>query len=150
MATRNKTAYVDVNFAITVRVPVDPDILPEHSEVGDDVESNISSDLWNQIVSTACDRMEGPDGSNVESIVISELDGEDDEPDDDFDNEDMYNDSPEYIHDAALDWMYEHRDFLDDIGEDAFIARCADELAEEGYNTADYYWAVEEAFDDMD
>lgn len=148
MATK-KIAYVDVNFAITVRVPVDYDDLPDMcNKEGESLDATVTDEVWNKIVSDACNVMDGPDGNNVESITVAEI-TEVDDPDGDPDDEDMYNNSPEYIHDAALDWMYDHRDFLDDIGEDSFIAKCADCLAKEGYNTADYYWAVEEAFDDM-
>ena len=150
MATK-KIAYVDVNFAITVRVPVDCNLLPADCvREGSDINDVIKDNIWNQIVSEACDVMEGPDGSNVDSMVVSSIET-DDEPTEEEENlDDIYNESPEYIHDAALDWMTDHRDFLDDIGQDRFIAMCADRLAKEGYNTTDYYWAVEEAFDDMD
>jgi len=83
------------------------------------------------------------------ALLDTELIEEDEEIEEENDD-DMYNNSPEYIHDAAVDWMNEHADFLNDIGQDNFIKRCAEELAEEGYNTEEYYWAVEEAFDDMD
>ena len=149
MATK-KIAYVDVNFAITVRVPVDYDDLPDMcNKEGESLDATVTDEVWNKIVSSAIETMDGPCGDEVESMTVAEI-TEVDDPDGDPDDEDMYNNSPEYIHDAALDWMDEHRDFLDDIGEDAFIAKCAACLAKEGYNTADYYWAVEEAFDDMD
>ena len=146
MATK-KTAYVDVNFVITVRVPVEADLLPEHSEVGDDVESNISDNLWNQLVSTACDCMEGPDGNNVESIVVAEIEGEDNDPDD----EGMFDDCPEYVHDAAIDWLYDHATEYDD--RDEAMGACKADLAEEGYHiyeNSECEWAVEDAFDDYD
>ena len=149
MATK-KIAYVDVNFAITVRVPVDYDDLPDMcNKEGESLDATVTDEVWNKIVTDACNVMDGPDGNNVESITVAEI-TEVDDPDGDSDDEDMYNNSPEYIHDAALDWMDEHRDFLDDIGEDEFIAMCAVQLAKEGYNTTDYYWAVKEAFDDLD
>jgi hypothetical protein len=145
MATK-KTAYVDVNFVITVRVPVEADLLPEHSEVGDDVESNISDNLWNKLVSTACDCMEGPDGNNVESIVVAEI-----ESDDDPSDEGMFDDCPEYVHDAAIDWLYDHATEYDD--RDEAMGACKADLAEEGYHiyeNSECEWAVEDAFDDYD
>lgn len=148
MATK-KIAYVDVNFAITVRVPVDYDDLPEMcNEEGEYLDATVTDEVWNKIVSDACDVMDGPDGSNVESMVVSHI--EEQEVEEEENPDDIYNNSPEYIHDAALDWMNDHADFLNDIGQDNFIKRCAEELAKEGYNTEDYYWAVEEAFEDMD
>jgi hypothetical protein len=146
MATK-KTAYVDVNFVITVRVPVEADLLPEHSEVGDDVESNISDNLWNKLVSTACDCMEGPDGNNVESIVVAEIESDDDDPED----EGMFDDCPEYVHDAAIDWLYDHATEYDD--RDEAMGACKADLAEEGYHiyeNSECEWAVEDAFDDYD
>ena len=140
-----------VHFDIYVEVDM-PEI---KAETGDEVyneygDQTISDDQWNKIVSDAVNQLEDPENSVVD-IVCTDGDPEDgkdgviSEEDDE-----MYNNSPEYIHDAALDWMNEHADFLNDIGQDRFIKRCAEELAEEGYNTEEYYWAVEEAFDDMD
>lgn len=141
-------AYVDVNFCITVRVPVDLADLPAGVEEGDNIESLISADLYNDIVSTACDVMDGPSGTDVDSIVINEIEEGDDPEDEDPDE--IYNNSPEYIHDAAVDWMNEHADFLNDIGEDSFKERCMDDLREEGYNVDKFDYVIDEAFEDMD
>ena len=140
--------YVDINFAITVRVPIDSEDLPKGVREGDDVNDLLSDDVWNEVVSQACDVMDGPDGSNVESMVVSHI--EEQEVEEEENEEDIYNNSPEYIHDAALDWMNEHADFLNDIGEDRFKERCMDALREEGYNVDDYSYAIDEAFEDMD
>lgn len=137
--------YVDINFAITVRVPIDSEDLPKGVREGDDVNDLLSDDVWNEVVSQACDIMEDP-GNSVDSIMVGELGDDDDEENE----EDIYNNSPEYIHDAALDWMNEHADFLNDIGEDRFKERCMDVLREEGYNVDDNRYAIDEAFEDMD
>ena len=137
--------YVDINFAITVRVPIDSEDLPEGVQEGDDVNDLLSDDIWNQVVDQACDMMEDP-GNCIDSITVGPT-GEDDEEENE---EDIYNNSPEYIHDAALDWMNEHADFLNDIGEDRFKERCMDVLREEGYNVDDNRDAIDEAFEDMD
>ena len=151
MATK-KIAYVDVNFAITVRVPVDYDDLPEMcNKEGESLDATVTDEVWNQIVSSACDVMDGPDASNVESMVVAEV-VETDDPDDDPDDEEaMYDDSPEYVHDAALDWLYEHAHEYDD--EDEAWKACKDALAAEGYHiyeNKECEWAVEEAFEDFD
>lgn len=149
MATK-KTAYVDTTFVITVRVPVDLDKLPKNIRIGTEISDDIDEDVWNDIVNESLDVMDGPNAENIESMTVTEIEDDDEDPEEEENLDDIYNESPEYIHDAALDWMTDHRDFLDDIGQDRFIAMCADRLAKEGYNIKDYYWAVEEAFDDMD
>ena len=137
--------YVDINFAITVRVPIDSEDLPKGVREGDDVNDLLSDDVWNEVVSQACDIMEDP-GNSVDSIMVGELGDDDDEENE----EDIYNNSPEYIHDAALDWMNEHADFLNDIGEGRFKSRCIDELRKEGYNVDEFDYVIDEAFEDMD
>ena len=137
--------YVDINFAITVRVPIDSEDLPKGVREGDDVNDLLSDDVWNEVVSQACDIMEDP-GNSVDSIMVGELGDDDDEENE----EDIYNKSPEYIHDAALDWMNEHADFLNDIGEGRFKSRCIDELRKEGYNVDEFDYVIDEAFEDMD
>jgi hypothetical protein len=95
--------------------------------------------------------MDGPNAGNVESMVVAEV-VETDDPDDDPDDEEaMYDDSPEYVHDAALDWLYEHAHEYDD--EDEAWKACKDALAAEGYHiyeNKECEWAVEEAFEDFD
>lgn len=153
MATK-KIAYIDVNFAITVRVPVDCNLLPAACvREGSDLNDVIKSDLWNQIVSDACEAMEGPDGSNVEDMVVSSIEEEEVEEQEEVEeNPDaMYDDCPEYVHDAAIDWLYDHAAEYDD--RDEAMQACKEQLAEEGYHIfldKECEWAVEDAFDDYD
>ena len=149
MATK-KIAYVDVNFAITVRVPVDYDDLPDMcNKVGESLDATVTDEVWNKIVSDACNVMDGPDGSNVESMTVAEI-AETAEPDSDPD-EGMFDDCPEYVHDAAIDWLYDHATEYDD--RDEAMGACKADLAEEGYHiyeNSECEWAVEDAFEDYD
>lgn len=149
MATK-KIAYVDVNFAITVRVPVDYDDLPDMcNKVGESLDATVTDEVWNKIVSDACNVMAGPDGSNVESMTVAEI-GETEE-EDDTDDEGMFDDCPEYVHDAAIDWLYDHATEYDD--RDEAMGACKADLAEEGYHiyeNSECEWAVEDAFEDYD
>ncbi len=141
-----KTAYVNVNFAITVRVPVDFSLLPEGVKEGDDISSLISPDLWDDIVNESLDVMDGPDDGNIDSMVIEEIEGDDDGENEEENEEDIYNDSEEYIHDAALDWFYDHADEYED--EDEAIEACMDALTDEGYYVNRHPEAVEDAWND--
>jgi hypothetical protein len=154
MAT-NKTAYVDTTFVITVRVPVDLADLPAGVKEGDEIDNKISTSVWNKIVDTSLDVMDGPDAGNIESIVVSSIEDDDDDPDDDA----MYDSCPEYVHDAAIDWLDQHATEYDD--RDDAMKACKDDLAEEGYHIykdkeceftffKECEWAVEDAFDDYD
>jgi hypothetical protein len=145
MATK-KTAYIDVNFAITVRVPVDLSRLPEGVEEGDDISSLISTDLWDDIVNESLDVMDGPNAGNIDSMVVEEIEGDDDGETEEENDEDLYNDSEEYIHDAALDWFYDHADDYED--DDEAIEACKDALIDEGYYVNRHPEAVEEAWED--
>lgn len=146
MAT-NKTAYVDTTFVITVRVPVDLADLPADVKEGDEIDDKISTSVWNKIIDTSLDVMDGPDAGNIESIVVSSIEDDDDDPDDDA----MYDSSPEYVHDVAIDWLDQHATEYDD--RDDAMKACKDDLAEEGYyiyKDKECEWAVEDAFDDYD
>ncbi len=151
MATK-KIAYVDVNFAITVRVPVDYDDLPDMcNKVGESLDATVTDEVWNKIVSDACNVMDGPDGGNVESMTVADIVETGYDPDDDPDDESMYDDSPEYVHDAAIDWLDQHATEYDDREE--AMGACKADLAEEGYHiyeNCECEWAVEDAFDDYD
>jgi len=85
--------------------------------------------------------------------VISELDGEDDEPDGNQEDDFNYDNCPEYVHDAALDWFYEHTDEYDEdqIEDGEPIMDCEDALREEGYDIddPDCREAVHEAYNDF-
>ena len=146
MATK-KTAYVDTTFVITVRVPVDLADLPAGVKEGDEIDNKISTSVWNKIVDTSLDVMDGPDAGNIESIVVSSIEDDDDDPSD----EGMFDDCPEYVHDAAIDWLYDHATEYDD--RDEAMGACKADLAEEGYHiyeNSECEWAVEDAFDDYD
>ena len=127
---KKDTTYVDVNFSITVRVPVSTELLPETAEIGDDVSTEISEDVWNHIVNSACcDVMDGPDPSNVDSIVISEI-NDDDDPEDSVDSLDDY---PEHYR-VALDWLYDH---AEEYGsEEEAIEDCKKVLSAKGYDVS--------------
>lgn len=148
MATK-KIAYVDVNFAITVRVPVDYDDLPDMcNKVGESLDATVTDKVWNQIVSSAIETMDSPTSDEVESMVVAEI-GETEEENDD--EEGMFDDCPEYVHDAAIDWLYDHATEYDD--RDEAMGVCKADLAEEGYHiyeNSECEWAVEDAFDDYD
>lgn len=150
MATK-KTAYVDTTFVITVRVPVDANLLPAACvREGSDIDGVIKDDLWDQIVSEACDVMDGPDGSNVEGMVVSSIEEEEVEEEEE-DTDAMYDSCPEYVHDAAIDWLDQHATEYDD--RDEAMGACKADLAEEGYHiyeNSECEWAVEDAFDDYD
>ena len=126
---KNSTTYVDVNFSITVRVPVSTDLLPEFAQTGDDISADISEDVWNHIVNSACcDVMDGPDPSNVDSIVISEIN--DDDPEDTVD---LLDDYPEHYR-LALDWLYDH---AEEYGsEEEAIEDCKKFLSAKGYDVS--------------
>ena len=148
MATK-KTAYVDTTFTITVRIPVDTADLPVGVKEGDEIEGKLSEDAWNKIVNASLDVMDGPNPGNIESMVVSEIEGKDDEPETDV--EAMFDGCPEYVHDAALDWLYDHATEYDDRKE--AMKACKDALAGEGYHIfsdRECEWAVEDAFDDYD
>ena len=124
---KKSTAFVDVNFSITVRVPVSTDLLPGFAQTGDDVSADISDDVWDHIVNSACDVMDGPDASNVDSIVISEI-NDDDDPEDSVDSLDDY---PEHYR-VALDWLYDH---AEEYGsEEEAIEDCKKFLSAKGYD----------------
>ena len=127
---KNSTTYVDVNFSITVRVPVSTALLPETAEIGDDVSTEISEDVWNHIVNSACcDVMDGPDPSNVDSIVISEI-NDDDDPEGTVNPLDDY---PEHYR-VALDWLYDH---AEEYGsEEEAIEDCKKFLSAKGYDVS--------------
>lgn len=127
---KNSTTYVDVNFSITVRVPVSTTILPETAEIGDDVSTEISEDAWRDIVNSACcDMMDCPDASNVDSIVISEI-NDDDDPEDTVD---ILDDYPEHYR-VALDWLYDH---AEEYGsEEEAIEDCKKFLSAKGYDVS--------------
>ncbi len=148
MATK-KIAYVDVNFAITVRVPVDYDDLPDMcNKVGESLDATVTDEVWNKIVSDACNVMDGPDGSNVESMVVASVEEKEVEEED---TDAMYDDSPEYVHDAAIDWLDQHAEDYDDRDDAVWACKCA--LDKEGYHifsNCECEWAVEDAFDDYD
>lgn len=147
MATK-KIAYVDTTFVITVRVPVDLDKLPNNIRLGAEISDDIDEDVWDEIVNESLDVMDGPDAGNIESMVVSSIeDGEDDNPAE----EDMYDDSPEYVHDAAIDWLDQHASDYEDRGDAMWACKCA--LDKEGYHifsNCECEWAVEDAFDDYD
>lgn len=149
MATK-KIAYVDTTFTITVRVPVDLADLPAGVKEGDVIDDKLSTDAWNEIVSTSLDTMEGPDAGNIDSMVVSEIEDEDDDPVD-VDDEGMFDDCPEYVHDAAIDWLYDHATEYDDRKQ--AMGDCKADLAAEGYHiyeNCECEWAVEDAFNDYD
>ena len=126
---KNSTTYVDVNFSITVRVPVSTDLLPGFAQIGDDVSADISDDVWDHIVNSACDVMDGPDASNVDSIVISEI-NDDDDPEDTANSLDDY---PEHYR-VALDWLYDH---AEEYGsEEEAIEDCKKFLSAKGYDVS--------------
>ncbi len=153
MATK-KIAYVDVNFAITVRVPVDYDDLPDMcNKEGEYLDATVTDEVWNKIVSSACDVMDGPDGSNVDSMVVSSIDtDDDDEPaEEEEDPNTMFDDCPEYVHDVAMDWLIGHATEYND--RDEAMKACKDDVAAEGYHVysnCECEWAVEDAFYDYD
>ena len=126
---KNSTTFVDVNFSITVRVPVSTELLPEFAQTGDDISADISEDVWNHIVNSACcDVMDGPDPSNVDSIVISEIN--DDDPEDTVD---LLDDYPEHYR-LALDWLYDH---AEEYGsEEEAIEDCKKFLSAKGYDVS--------------
>lgn len=127
---KKDTTYVDVNFSITVRVPVSTALLPETAEIGDDVSTEISEDVWRDIVNSACcDVMDCPDPSNVDSIVISEI-NDDDDPEDTTDSFEAY--SERYR--LALDWLYDH---AEEYGsEEEAIEDCKKFLSTKGYDVS--------------
>ncbi len=135
MATK-KTAFVDVNFVITVRVPVDMSDLPTGVGEGDDISELLPDDTLDDIVTEAIDTMDGPGGENVESIVVCSIDSDDDDTDNDPDEDAVYN-SPEYIHDIALDWLYDHEDEIQDLSDDEIKDAVIDYLRQEGYDVDD-------------
>ena len=76
-----KTAYINVNFAITVRVPVDYDDLPDMcNKEGERLDATVTDEVWNQIVSSALDAMDGPTADNVESMVVDSVEEEEEDP----------------------------------------------------------------------
>ena len=149
MAT-NK-AYIDTTFTITVRVPVDVSDLPTGVKEGDEISDRISDDVWNEIVNTSLDVMDGPNAENIENMVVIAIEGsEDDDPEDEAPDA-IYDDSPEYVHDAAIDWLYGHAEDYEDRGDALWACKCA--LDKEGYHifsNCECEWAVEDAFDDYD
>ena len=125
--------------------------LPTGVKEGDEISDRISDDVWNEIVNTSLDVMDGPNAENIENMVVIAIEGsEDDDPEDEAPDV-IYDDCPEYVHDAAIDWLYEHAGEYDD--RDEAMKACKDDLAAEGYNiygNCECEWAVEDAFDDYD
>lgn len=148
MATK-KTAIVEVNFNVTVRVPVSADELPVNARPGDEISYDVTDDVWNQIVSTACEVMEEPFAGDVDSITVVEVENDGEEEEEmltaDYDN------CPEYVHDAAVDWIQQNIDAYPNSLESAKEA-CLADLAAEGYNIEDLEcrWAVDDAFEEFE
>ena len=149
MATK-KTAFVDVNFSITVRVPVDYNDLPDMcNKEGESLDATVTDKVWNRIVSSAVEAMDGPTGTDVKSITVAEI-VEDDDPDNGPDEDEFYN-SPEYIHDAALDWLYDNYTEMSEASDDEMKDAVADYLRQEGYDVDDVEadMAIEDAIADF-
>ena len=67
--------------------------------------------------------------------------------------EDFYNSDPDYVHDAALDWYYEHADEYNksELEDGDPIMDCEEALMIEGYDVDDpaCHMAIQEAYDDF-
>jgi hypothetical protein len=145
-------ANVSVDFVITVQVTVDADLLPNDIKTGD---SYHAADLPDEAVQDILKSVEYYTGqhrkeSEMEIVTIGEIEEIEDEEENE---EDMYNNSPEYVHDAALDWFFDHSgDYYEDELEDGEpIMDCEDALREEGYDIddPDCREAVHEAYNDF-